>query len=647
MSGLIAISTAQVGQLLGFLRPLDVSLALKVYSGSALDPLPSYSDLCQPQAGLFWLTALTSYAQHESHSGLLLDPDCRLQDLFADTATVATGAALSEEMGSLRLVELVGTVEQLGARYGLRCATESELAERPEAVLVYRPAAKLIYLNRWYQMEAELGAFLRQRFSRAPLQLPDEFAQRFQRFFTPVEVVENPWQAAACLAALRSEFAVITGGPGTGKTTTITRLLCLLMELDEAARPSRVKLVAQTGKAAERMREAFNANLDAVLATLPPSEAASLAERCHQRIDPASTIHQLLGYRGMSHFLHHAGNPISCDVLIVDEATMVDLELFLKLFRALPANCRIILLGDKNQLSAVETGNVFSDLTTASGTDPQGLNVFSEDFAQCFSALSTVALPAPQLDLPLLGDRVVELVRSYRFTADSEVGRLARLLLDAGRLPHADECALTTLEQNWPALLRSSQQAYRSALSAQATPEQLLHEVEQTRVLCAVRGGPQGSESINALLTDAIFGSSGQSAGVPLHGLPLIIVRNDKQLGLWNGDCGVFYCDSESGQLGAYFPAKAEGEPPRRFNPFALPEWEPAFALTIHKSQGSEYASVVVVLPATQRNFITWELVYTGITRAKRSVQLILPTNQLGQPLPRVQRVSGLRYEMG
>lgn len=626
-----------VDQLLEVLRPLDLSLAIKVCSGNSLDPVPSSRALCQPEAGLFWLTALTSYAQNQSHSGLLLDPKLSLAQFFSD-------ADLGEPAQRVRLVDLVGPVEDLAARYGPLCVSAAELHSQPTAIFVYRPTARLVYLNRWYQMEAELGAFLRERFDRPCIALPADFEQSFRRYFEPDQVLNNPWQAAACLTALRSEFSVITGGPGTGKTTTITRLLCLLMSLGKGARPTRIKMVAQTGKAAERMREAFNANLEAVLQTLPTEESERLSERCRSCIDPASTIHQLLGYRGMNAFVHHAGNPVSCDVLIVDEATMVDLELYLKLFRALPANCRIILLGDKNQLSAVETGNVFSDLTTVGGAQANTLNVFSKEFADCFAALTGVALPAAGTTAPALGDRVVELVKSYRFTAESEVGRLATLLLTQGRLPRAGEFPMTTLQQDWQSKLRATLSPYRSALEQSASPESLLREIEQTRVLCAVRSGAQGSAAINSLLTQAIFGG-GQDSSVPVHGLPIIIVRNDKQLGLWNGDCGVFYQDAVTGQLGAYFPAKREGESARRFNPFALPDWEPAFALTIHKSQGSEYASVVVVLPEMKRNFVTWELVYTGITRGKKSVSLILPAQQLGQTLPRTQRASGLRCE--
>lgn len=641
MSGSSKLNLKLVRQLLGVLRSLDISLAIKVYSGSALAPMPTVDELARPEASLFWLTAFTSYAQNQSHSGLLLSEEILLADFFSD-------ADHPIEAEGLRLVEVLGRFEDLSSRYAGHCTSAKALEDHPTAIFVYRPEANLVYLNRWYQMEAELGAFLRERMARPPRVLPEGFDPQFRNFFQSAEVAGNPWQAAACLTALRNEFSVITGGPGTGKTTTITRMLCLLMSLGDDMRPQRVRMVAQTGKAAERMREAFNANLEQVLSTLPPTESAALNELCRQRIDPASTIHRLLQYRGGGRFAHHAGNPVSCDFLIVDEATMVDLELYLNLFKALPQDCRILLLGDKNQLSAVETGNVFSDLTTTEGVIKQGLNVFSDDFRRSFQQLSGCVLPQIDGPAPILGDRVVELLKSYRFTADSEVGRLASMLLEESRLPNPDEgiVSVTALNSNWTGVLQQALLPFKNALAGVSEPEDLLKEIESTRVLCAVRSGPQGVLGINRMLTEFVFGN-GSAPDTPIHGLPIIVVRNDKNLGLWNGDCGVFFRDSDTGQMGAYFPGKGEEDPPRRYNPYALPDWEPAFALTIHKSQGSEYPSVIVVLPQLKRNFLTWELVYTGITRGKQKVSLIMPESRAGQALQRIDRVSGLRWEMG
>ena len=230
---------------------------------------------------------------------------------------------------------------------------------------------------------------------------------------------------------------------------------------------------------------------------------------------------------------------------------------------------------------------------------------------------------------------------------DSAVGQLARLLLDAGRLPRAGELKVhcTHLEADWKFGLTQALAEFKAAVaSGQAGPEALFAVIGKVRVLCAVRRGDHGVEAVNRLLADYVLGP-GVNAEQPQHGLPFIVRRNDKTLGLANGDCGIFCCD-DSGELRAHLPALQADEPPRSFNPFALPEWEPAFALTIHKSQGSEYDSVVVVLPESRRAFITWELVYTAITRGKRSVALILPQALSAQKLARMQRRSGLREEI-
>ncbi|MEX2381023.1 MAG: exodeoxyribonuclease V subunit alpha [Opitutales bacterium] len=633
------LTPALVEQLLSRLRPLDISLAIKVYAGSALAPKPSPDELVKAEARLFWLAALTSYAQSHSHSGLLLNGVTSLHDCLSSMDSPLPGA-------EVKLVGLLGTGDELVQGFPDQVVYAEAARDHPHAIFIYRSDAHLIYLHRWYAMEAELGAFLRERLRRAPAVLPAGFAQTFSCFFKPEETKENPWQAAACVAALRHDFSVVTGGPGTGKTTTITRLIGLLLSLPEGQMPKKIKMVAPTGKAAERMREAFAGNFDRMLEQLPEKNSRRLRSLRDERIDIPSTIHSYLGFRGLGGFRHHAGNPLDCDALIIDEATMVDLELFLSLFRALPERCRVILLGDKNQLAAVETGNVFSDLTAGASEGSGDLNVVSRDFARAFEELSTVALPQQEKNAaPICGDHVVELVKSYRFSENSPVGQVARSLINEGRLPGKNGAlSITAFEDDWHEPLRKAVSGYRSALSAAALPEALLEQMNASRVLCGVRRGEHGVNAINRLLSAYVLGDN-TDPGHPRHGLPFMIRTNDKSLNLWNGDCGVFYKDSE-GELGAYFTPASPGSPPRRYNPYALPEWEAAFALTIHKSQGSEYATVVVVLAETKRPFINWELVYTAVTRARHGISLVLPEALMGSTLPRARRTSGLRSEL-
>ena len=623
------------------LRPVDVSLAIKVLCGSPLMARPSIDVLLQTESRLFWLAALTSFAQSQSHSGLYLGGDARVVDCFD---------SLGEDFydSSLTLVDLLGTGAELCVGFLGEVVESGQLSQHPSACFVYRSAGDLIYLQRWYRMEATLGDFVRERLQREAFVLPNALKATFQRFFSTEHLADNPWQAAACLAALLHDFSVITGGPGTGKTTTVTRMVGLLLSLPEEARPTSIAMVAPTGKAAERMREAFSENFSAMVDQLPDSEAgAKLAERKQAIMQSASTVHAFLGSMGSSGFRHNAGNPVSCDVLIIDESSMVDLELFIALFAALPSHCRIVLLGDKNQLAAVGTGNVFTDLTGTQASSFGNLNVSSADFQAVFETMSACALPHYTNAAPALcGDQVVELVKSYRFSGDSEVGQLARLLLNEGRLPKQGELPVDciTLDADWKGTLTASAVDYKAALLRGADAAELLDVMGDIRVLCAVRRGEHGVEAINRLLAEFVLGGV-VNPTQPQDGLPFMIRSNDKNLGLANGDCGVFRAD-ESGELVAYLPAQIAGGRLRALTPFVLPDWEAAFALTIHKSQGSEYKSVVVVLPEIKRQFISWELVYTAITRGKQKVSLVLPQSLLGQSVPRVQRRSGLRQEL-
>ena len=625
--------------MLAQLRPIDITLGVKVLTGSPLTPRPGLSQLIEPSARLFWLAALIHYAQGQAHSGLLLDAGLRLEDFFDSPEQDFRGSALT-------VVDLLGDGPSLCAAFPKEVCCSDELADHPGAYFVYRADCQLIYLQRWYRMEMQVADFVRERLARPVLPLPESCAGSFQTFFPMEQLDVNPWQAAACFTALTHDFALVTGGPGTGKTTTVTRLIGLILELPESSRPASIHMVAPTGKAAERMREAFAGSFDSMLADLPPEQRNKLKRLREIVIHPASTIHAFLGSRGASGFRHHAGNPVNCDMLIVDESSMVDLELFIRLFGALPSHCRIVLLGDKNQLAAVGTGNVFTDLTGTMDGRSAILNKSSDGFLEAFEALSWCRLPQADISPALCGDAVIELTHSYRFEGDSSVGRFATLLLQKQRLPKPAEQGLhtLTLEEDWQAGICAAMEGYKSALAAQKDVAELLQCIEQVRILCAVRRGEHGVEAINRLLTEQILGT-GVSGEQPYDGLPFMIRQNDRNLGLANGDCGLFRRDA-AGELVAYLPPAEAGAAPRSLNPFALPRWEPAFALTIHKSQGSEYDSVIVLLPEMKRKFITWELVYTAITRGKKSVSLIAPANMLGEELPRTQRRSGIRFEL-
>lgn len=626
--------------LLRQLRPIDIALGTKVLRGSPLSPQPLPEELMLPEARLFWLAALTSYSQGQTHSGLSLDANNQISDLFD-----------SREDDELELdvttLQLLGSGAQLCQDFSSHVVSVDQLEGDPNAYFVYREDTQLVYLQRWYRMEAKIGAFVAERLNRTNKHLPEGFRETFQSFFPPSGLVENPWQAAACFAALKHDFAVITGGPGTGKTTTVTRLIGLLMCLNEGERPEAIHMVAPTGKAAERLRESLNDNFDSMVSHLGGTLGRMLVTLKEEVLRPASTIHSFLGSRGSSGFRHHAGDTVNCDVLIVDESSMVDLELFDALLDALPANCRIVLLGDKNQLSAVGVGNVFSDLTGTMDTAHGNLNAKTEVFRSQFAQLSGGAiLPSETSSPALCGDHVIELTKSYRFRGDSKVGRFAQLLLDESRLPTRGELGLDCyyLTDAWQTKLRDSLASYKAGFDAGANAEYLLEEINKVRILCAVRRGEHGVLTMNQMLSEYVLGRASKPSE-PQNGLPFIILRNDRNLGLSNGDCGIFQ-ENDKGELLAYLPSEEAGGELRSLNPYALPDWEPAFALTIHKSQGSEYDSVVIILPEMKKKFISWELVYTAITRGKRDVSIILPQAMTGSPIDRFVRRSGLRQEL-
>jgi exodeoxyribonuclease V alpha subunit len=400
-------------------------------------------------------------------------------------------------------------------------------------------------------------------------------------------------------AAFSSNLCLITGGPGTGKTRTIAVILALLHRQAEraGAEPPRILLAAPTGKAAIRMTESIRRLLEEF-----PDSAASLA-------GDAATLHRLLGLTPDSPLpRYHAAHPLAADLVIVDEASMIDLALMAKLFAAVPATARLILLGDRDQLASVEAGRVLGDI--------------------CAAALSPGA-PTAGAPLPIA---MVELRENFRFAAESGIRRLS-VRVNAGDA----EGALSLLDENRSDDLRSSLlpipdllgetlrtrviAGFRPALEA-PTPAEALDALAQFRILSAVREGPFGVVNLNRL-TEAALARAGLIALGPRHyrGQPIMVLRNDYNLRLFNGDIGLMLPDETSdGALKAFFRG-ADGEL-RRLQPARLPEHETAWAITVHKSQGSEFDRLLFVLPDEDRAILTRELVYTAITRARSGVEI-------------------------
>ncbi|MCG6541170.1 exodeoxyribonuclease V subunit alpha [Pseudomonas sp. KSR10] len=489
-------------------------------------------------------------------------------------------------------------------------------------------AGNRLYLSRYQAYEQQLAEQLLARAADAPAVDERQLSDSLARLFAFNQ--QSPdWQRLAAAQAVRRRLAVISGGPGTGKTTTVVRLLAALLEQPDGERLA-IGLAAPTGKAAARMAEAIrNAKAD-----LPVSDVVKEALP-----DEARTLHRLLGSRGDSPKVRHdAANPLALDVLVVDEASMVDLALMAKLVAALPPKARLILLGDKDQLAAVEAGAVFAELCEGRGFDAQA----ADDLQRITGQNVPIETPCSRL-----GDAVVLLTHSHRFSGDSGIGELARringgdakgtvALLQEGRVDLAWNATPSS-----GALVERLEQGYSPYLQTarQADPAAAFEAFNGFRALTAQREGAFGVTGINEALETRFK----RRLGVPARerwypGRAVMVRQNDYALGLFNGDIGL--CLKTEQGLRVFFEGD-EGY--RAFAPARLPSHDSAFAMTVHKSQGSEFTEVLLALPEQPSPLLTRSLFYTGITRAKRKVEIwALPARLTEAVSTRAERAAGL-----
>ncbi|MCD2519537.1 exodeoxyribonuclease V subunit alpha [Massilia sp. G4R7] len=467
---------------------------------------------------------------------------------------------------------------------------------------------------------------------------------------------EGPdWQKLACAIALRGSVAIITGGPGTGKTYTVARLLALLFATAPESGSQRIALAAPTGKAAARLKE----SIDKALGELADRVGADLPLReLTQRMGAARTLHSLLGARPDSRaFAHHAGNPLDVDVLIVDEASMVHLEMMASLLDALPPGATLILLGDKDQLASVEAGAVLGDLCH----DAQ-VGAYSAQTRDYVQAASGEEIPGDFLgDGGALAQQTVMLRHSRRF--GGPIGQLA-LAVNAGDAARAEtvlrsgEEGVRWIEQaQQQQVLQLAQSGYGAYLDVLNTGlkagfntnreewvRQVLQRFESFRILCAVRDGEWGVSGLNEAIAHRLAQAGLlRPSGDWYVGRPVMVTRNDYATSVYNGDIGVTLPDpGRPGALRVYF---MEGDTVRSVLATRLRNVETAFAMTVHKSQGSEFRHTVLALPRERGAVLTRELVYTGITRASEQFTLVSPAGAvLAEAIAqRTHRTSGLR----
>ncbi|MCC4596160.1 exodeoxyribonuclease V subunit alpha [Xanthomonas campestris pv. phormiicola] len=457
-------------------------------------------------------------------------------------------------------------------------------------------------------------------------------------------------QAQAAALALRRALLLVTGGPGTGKTTTIARLLLLRIAQVQATATAapRIALAAPTGRAAERMAESLRAAVTRALDNgIDPALAAALPAG-------ASTLHRLLGViPDLPRFRHDADNPLPFDLIVVDEASMVDLPLMCKLVEAVADGTQLILLGDADQLPSVEAGDVLAAILQAAGPG----DALQPDDAQALHPL--LGHTSSDTHSGGLAGHRVHLLRGYRQAQGFELAPLA----DAVRAGDADT-ALALLRsgelagvhfhedsEDPLAIRRDALLAHWRALADAEDPAAALRAAARLRLLTAVRAGAQGARGLNArieqLLADSGAGARRLGAASPwFHGRLLLVTENSYRHGLFNGDVGICLREKQ-GALVAWFEGEGDGQV-RGFHPAALPAHESAFAMTVHKAQGSEFDEVWLQLPNRDARVLSRELVYTGITRARQSLHLAASETVLRAALARhAARISGLAWRLG
>lgn len=540
-------------------------------------------------------------------------------------------------------------------------------ANQQQTLPLVLDAAHRLYLYRDWSWEQDVATALQARATFIPDIDSNALRTELKRWFADRQA-DDLQQLGAAIAVLR-QLTIISGGPGTGKTTTVARILALLLALGGDKTPI-IRLVAPTGKAAARLTQSIRLakeNLRAVTAAATTTaDAANTAAIINAMPETASTIHRLLGmHADRRSFVHDANNPLMLDVLLVDEASMIDLALMARLLAALPPQARLILLGDRDQLAAVEAGNVLGDLCQSGEPQAQAtpwsdalltrlraIGLTPQQHADTDNAIETTPATSP------MADSLVVLEKSHRFAAGSGIALLA-FALKKGHV--ADALALCSAhaqptenrhDLHWlsptpaalPALIAAATCTHWENYRYAKDPLLAGQCFEQFRFLCAVREGPFGVDSINAQAKAALV----KRGFIDPHaqhyaGEPILIIRNDYSMDLFNGDVGLILPDVEADGLLRAFFMRPDGSI-RRIALNRLPPHEPAWAMTVHKSQGSEFDRVVVILPEQNSPVLTRELLYTAVTRARRHVSIWAPRLVLEQSMgAHITRASGLR----
>lgn len=608
---------------------------------------------------LLLATALTSYQLGRGH--VCLDLQATLDDSAFSLSLPPEG-----DHADGAVIRPAAVLDDLSLQEWLAALVHPTLVGHHEGNSPLVLTGQRLYLRRYWQYEQNVRAAIEQRLARSALHtLPVESLRAPLTALFPADAKSDiaNWQKLACALAAGSAFSIITGGPGTGKTTTVVRLLALLqtLALEENGQPLRIRLAAPTGKAAARLNESIAGAVSKLdLSALGNGNA--VRESINTDV---VTLHRLLGSRpDTRHFRHHPGNPLMLDVLVVDEASMVDLEMMAALLAALPEQARLILLGDKDQLASVEAGALLSELCQRANGGHYLPH--TRDWLQSVTGEQVPdSLVDPQGTA--MDQAVVMLRHSYRFDAQSGIGQLAEAVNDGDvkalkqvwKHGYADLAQLTLSTdddaelRDWvvkggtkqfPAAARREgvepPVGYQHYLNVmiQARPAdneppeafnrwaaRVLLAYSQFQLLCALRGGRWGVEKLNQRIADILRKEGLLKASIGWYpGRPVLVTRNDYSQRLMNGDIGITLEIPHRLADGTVVPTlrvaflAGDGTQDIRWvMPGRLQAVETVFAMTVHKSQGSEFTHTALLLPENLSPILTRELIYTGITRAR------------------------------
>jgi exodeoxyribonuclease V alpha subunit len=635
----------------GWIRWLDAELAEFLYQEAhtqILAPSPLLllgAALCSHQNGHGHLCLDLKHCLRSPDKTLLLPPEHA-----AHTPDITPGALLAQ----ITLTTWIAAFTQpiLCAQATAVSGNDAGTTNTPLVLYRDQHSARL-YLRRYWHYESQLKKTIQQKLQNSVTVDEEKLKDALNTLFNADKTTAPNWQKIACALSVRSQFAIITGGPGTGKTTTVVKLLSLLQSLqcgpDRETR-LRIKLAAPTGKAAARL----STSIATQLSKLPDSDGIPRE---------VTTVHRLLGpVRHSRFFKHNTANPLPADVVVIDEASMVDVELMAQLMEALPVQCRLILLGDKDQLASVEAGAVLGNLC-ARANDAH----YHVDTADWVQRVSSEVIPEDKIDNKghRLDQAITMLRYSHRFGAVPGIGALAEAVnsgsgstdiqtLFAGQYPELQWIKTHSYQDSaFENLICDPHKGYghylaliaqHPAMDAQASEwdlwaDQVITAHTAFQLLAALRKGESGVEALNVRIRNILVKHNLiDTQHIKTHtepdtadwfaGRPVMITRNDYNLELMNGDIGITLPypnpTSKSGTaLRVAFRDTKNSAQIRWILPTRLQEVETVFAMTVHKSQGSEFTHTAMVLPTHDSPILTRELVYTGITRASECFTLI------------------------